>query len=115
MKKIMAVVVAFFAGALVFLPSVSSAAPDAKPVSSRQDDTPCLPARDVRSYTLCAALWEQPSYDVRLPDGTIIGTPTGSELIAELSEEGLTPNRNAATFRRAARALIGDYFDSAKR
>jgi hypothetical protein len=114
MKKTVALMVAFIAGVLVFLPSVSSAESGTKPVVV-QDSNPCLVAPNRKTYTLCFALWNQPSYDWEQPDGSVIGVPESSEIIAELSEEGITPDGSPGRFRRAARALIGEYFEHVER
>ncbi|MBD3004592.1 hypothetical protein [Streptomyces sp. 5-10] len=71
-----------------------------------QDDGGCLKAVNSETYVLCRALWEQPSYDRE--DG--LSNPEGSEIVAELAEEGVTPSRNAGEFRRESRTETGEFF-----
>jgi hypothetical protein len=71
-----------------------------------QEDSECLTAADASTYVLCAALWVQPSYDRE--DG--LSNPEGSEIIAELAEEGVTPSRNVDQFQREAREETGEFF-----
>lgn len=76
--------------------------------SPRGDGSTCLTAPDLRTYVACAALFEQPSYDRN--DGSGLSAPTGSEIIAELSGEGITPAERPDDFRREARAEVEGYF-----
>lgn len=79
----------------------------AAPSASAEQPSLCLGAPDVATYTVCVALESQPSYDV---PGTGLARPTGSELIALIAEEGITPEETPREFRREARGEIADYF-----
>lgn len=98
MKRVMFMIGMVLAGVM----TVGSAS-----ASVQVEDNLCLGAPDARTYTLCAALESQPSYNV---PGTDLARPTGSELIALIAEEGITPEETPREFRREARGEIADYF-----
>ncbi|MER6605711.1 hypothetical protein ABT282_07295 [Streptomyces sp. NPDC000927] len=74
----------------------------------RADGSPCLTAKGSSTYALCAALWEQDSYDRE--DGSGLSSPTGSEIVADLEGEGVTPSSRVERFRREVCVEVRGFF-----
>jgi hypothetical protein len=81
--------------------------------SVREDGSPCTDAATVDAYIPCAALWEQPSYDRN--DGSGLSAPEGSEMIAEMSEAGVTPRENPRAFAAEATSEAMAYWETMQR
>lgn len=72
-------------------------------------DGPCLGAAGPTTYRICEALRVQPPYFYR-HQGETVRVPDGWALLAELKAGGITPSKNSAKFRSAARNLVSDHF-----